>query len=67
MNKKKNRNSSAGTDADSDKKQKVTTSSHACSNTFVVRSPKSVSLIECQNKISVNDDDNGKWLLYNTS
>ncbi len=39
MNKKLNSNSSAGTTADSDKTPKIPTSSHACSNTFVVRSP----------------------------
>jgi len=39
MNKKLNSNSSAGTTADSDKTPKIPTSSHDCSNTFVVRSP----------------------------
>ena len=42
MNKKLNSNSSAGTTADSDKTPKIPTSSHACSNTFVVRRYKSI-------------------------
>jgi len=43
MNKKPNSNSSAGTTADSDKTPKVPTSSHACSNTFVIGSQTPVS------------------------
>lgn len=38
MNKKLNSKSSAGTTADSDKTPKIPTSSHACSNTFVIGS-----------------------------
>jgi len=48
MNKKPNSNSSAGTTADSDKTPKIPTSSHACSNTFVIGSQCPPSDLEVQ-------------------
>jgi hypothetical protein len=42
-------------------------SSHSNGNTLVVRSPKLIRLVECQNKVSYVNDTNGKWLLYNPS